>query len=281
MGAIRTEVQGGQNVAITPLDDGEWHHVAVVFPEGAEWNSEVIHIVDGEIDDQSGGGDQLVDTLIGPGAEPVSLGRRLQDATAHYFPGALADVRIYDTALDLETIRAIMDGEGLDTITGDFNRDGFLNSPDLDQLTEGMLANDLAYDLNDDGRTDIDDRLVWVRDLKGTWMGDANLDDVFDSTDMVSVFVAGLYETDQPASWTQGDWSGDALFDSSDMVVAFTDGGYEQGPRADAAAVPEPTSIALLVTGLIGVAVYRRRPQPGVATVSLARTTRKPWVGPV
>ena len=78
LGAIRTEVQGGQNVASTPIDDGEWHHVAVIFPEGGEFNSDVIHVVDGEIEEQSGGGDQVVDTLIGPGAEPVTIGMRVQ-----------------------------------------------------------------------------------------------------------------------------------------------------------------------------------------------------------
>ena len=102
-----------------------------------------------------------------------------------------------------------------------------------------------------------------------TWYGDANLDGEFDSGDMVQVFTAGRYETNpildtsgrllNPASWSEGDWNGDGVFDSSDMVTAFVDGGYEQGPRTDAVAVPEPTSVLLLMTALIAVVVRRRR----------------------
>ena len=161
----------------------------------------------------------------------------------------MADVRIYDEALDLEAIQAIMAGEGLDSIRGDFNRNGQLDVGDLDELAVGMSTNDLTYDLNGDNRTDIDDRLLWVHDLKGTWMGDADLDGEFNSSDFVRVFAAGLYERDVLATWDQGDWDGDLRFDSSDFVVAFTDGGYEQGPIPPANAVPEPSSILLMTLG--------------------------------
>ena len=33
--------------------------------------------------------------------------------------------------------------------------------------------------------------MIWVNDLKNTWIGDANLDLEFNSGDMVQVFVAG------------------------------------------------------------------------------------------
>jgi hypothetical protein len=58
-------------------------------------------------------------------------------------------------------------------------------------------------------------------------------------------------------------WHGDANldgeFDSSDMATAFVDGGYEQGPRADAAAVPEPLSFDAFALGLLLVFGVRHR----------------------
>ena len=91
-------------------------------------------------------------------------------------------------------------------------------------------------------------------------MGDANMDLEFTSSDMVQVFVAGLYETGQTATWAQGDWDGDTVFSSSDFVVAFNDGGYERGLRDDVAAVPEPSAI-LLISLAIACLLRRARSQ--------------------
>ncbi|MCA9172643.1 MAG: hypothetical protein KDB23_33490, partial [Planctomycetales bacterium] len=54
-------------------------------------------------------------------------------------------------------------------------------------------------------------------------VGDANLDGIFNSADIVQIFQAGKYEltTDGAASWSQGDWNGDGLFITSDLVFAF------------------------------------------------------------
>lgn len=58
--------------------------------------------------------------------------------------------------------------------------------------------------------------------------GDANGDRIFNSTDLIIVFAAGLYEDETPdnAGWTNGDWNHDSDFDSGDLVVAFSTGSY-------------------------------------------------------
>ena len=43
-----------------------------------------------------------------------------------------------------------------------------------------------------------------------------------------------------------------------DMIAAFVDGGFEEGLKTDAFAVSEPTSVLLLMTGLIAVGVWQR-----------------------
>ena len=62
-------------------------------------------------------------------------------------------------------------------------------------------------------------------------IGDANLDGLFNSSDLVTVFTAGRYETGTGANWEAGDWTGDGLFDSSDLVAAFRSGTYLSLPQ--------------------------------------------------
>ena len=112
---------------------------------------------------------------------------------------------------------------------GDYNENGVLDAGDLD--LHGQCDGRPDHDLNGDGPVNYDDRLMWVHELKGTWIGDANFDGQFNSGDFVQVFSAGKFETGEEAGWEQGDWSGDHTFSSGDLVAAFVDGGYEQGPR--------------------------------------------------
>ncbi len=140
---------------------------------------------------------------------------------------------------------------------GDFNFDGVLDAQDIDLLTENLGGHGTQFDVNNDNLVDLADHETWVKELKSTWLGDANLDDEFNSGDLVALFAAGEYEDGmrENSNWATGDFNADAEFDSGDLVAAFTDGGYEQGPRVPAMAVPEPTSFVALITGLIGLAV--------------------------
>ncbi len=136
-------------------------------------------------------------------------------------------------------------------IPGDYNHDGVVDTADIDLQANAMLdpMPDLAtFDENADGLVNSADRVIWVEDHAKTWFGDANFDGVFSTDDLVAVFAAGKYETQQAAIWAEGDWTGDKVFDSGDLVAAFSDGGFELGPRPPAvAAVPEPASLVLVV----------------------------------
>jgi len=149
------------------------------------------------------------------------------------------------------------------TKPGDFNANGVLDAADINLLSGAARTgqNPLQYDLNADKKVNDDDRIVWVNDLRKTWLGDANLDGLFNSADLVLVFQAGQFEDSVAgnSSWEAGDWNGDAEFNSSDFVVAFQAGGYEQGPRAAVAAIPEPSGSVLAAGGLIALRILRRK----------------------
>jgi hypothetical protein len=127
-------------------------------------------------------------------------------------------------------------GEILTQVTGDFNGDGLVNAIDIDLLFVQMRSPnpDLSYDLTYDGLVNELDRDELVENIIGSITGDANLDLLFNSTDMVQVFQRGEYEDGIPlnSGWEEGDWNGDGDFDSSDMVMAFQKGGYERGAVA-------------------------------------------------
>jgi hypothetical protein len=149
-------------------------------------------------------------------------------------------------------------------LIGDYNYNGESDAGDLDLQAVQMNTQtpDLAFDRNGDNAVDFQDRRVWVNDLKNTWLGDANLELEFNSSDMVQVFAAGKYETGEEAGWSGGDWDGSGFFDSSDMVTAFAGGGYEQGRRTAMAVVPEPASAIVFLGSLIVIAIRRRRLDP-------------------
>jgi alpha-glucosidase (family GH31 glycosyl hydrolase) len=146
-------------------------------------------------------------------------------------------------------------------LPGDFDQNGLLDVLDLERLhlEIALQANRAEFDLDGDRFVDGTDLVIWVKDLKRTWVGDANLDLEFTSDDLIMAFVAGSYELDVDAGWAQGDWTGDLRFDSSDLIAAFADGGYELGPRTSVQAVPEPPASVLLATFICSLANWEKR----------------------
>jgi hypothetical protein len=145
-------------------------------------------------------------------------------------------------------------------LDGDFSGNGQLDADDINDLT-GQVAggtNPATYDLNSDALVNTADIGVWVKDLYNSWIGDANLDGQFNSSDLVDVLATGSYEADVDSNWSAGDFNGDGRTNSTDLVEALADGGYEMGPRAAVAAVPEPAG-GLLALVALGMLVRMRR----------------------
>lgn len=113
-------------------------------------------------------------------------------------------------------------------IDADFNDDGSVDAIDVDLLSAAIQTGDVDFDLTGDGRTTQDDLSFMIRQILGTNFGDANLDGIFDSSDLILVFTAGQYEDviAGNSTWETGDWNGDGEFDSGDMIAAFGSGAF-------------------------------------------------------
>ncbi len=248
-------IGGATTNALDPAENDfvqveEWYHF-VVAHDGDEEN--LIFYVNGEPSDLN---PQF------PGRNGVESATGLWVIGSHknqagqFFEGMLDEIAFYEGVLSEDRIQAHYAAAFDDAGTpGDFDGDDLLTAADIDRLSTAVRdgLTDSIFDLNGDNQVNDLDRSYWVETLKSTYFGDANLDGVFTSSDLVEVFTFGQYEDGQATNsgWASGDWNGDAEFDSSDFVTAFTNGGYEMPPRAaNVAVVPEPAGLSLLAIAL-------------------------------
>ncbi|MCA9171379.1 MAG: hypothetical protein KDB23_27100, partial [Planctomycetales bacterium] len=105
-----------------------------------------------------------------------------------------------------------------------------VDAADIVLLCQAIRASssDAVFDLNDDDLVDHTDMDVMIENILGTSYGDANLDGIFNSRDLVAIFQAGQYEDDLigNSTWSEGDWNCDGEFTTSDLVLAFQRGIY-------------------------------------------------------
>lgn len=144
------------------------------------------------------------------------------------------------------------------TPTADINRDGVVDVEDIDELTLAInnFSSDTRFDLNQDGQVNQDDRRAWI-DEKQTVIGDANLDGVFNTRDLVWVLAAGEFEDGITgnSSWAEGDWDGDLEFGTTDIVLALVEGHFGRS----AIPVPAPTSrtFTIVMMGMLSLRFRR------------------------
>jgi hypothetical protein len=225
----------GQSAVKFDLEDGAVVSSAM-FGQAAYPSGLVIGI-DGQVLMTSLGNDNPNDPIYGPAVFPGAV-FKFDAAT-----GALVGGGPFLTNGEQFQPTSIL----LRGLSGDFDGSGLLSAIDIDWLSAQVRAggNLAAFDLNGDTQVNDLDRTVWVEQLKRTYLGDANLDGQFNSSDLVEVLAAGQYEDTFAGNslWATGDWNGDAEFDSGDLIAAMQAGGYDLGPRPAVASVPEPATM--------------------------------------
>jgi hypothetical protein len=123
-------------------------------------------------------------------------------------------------------------------IRGDFNRDGVLDSEDIDHFSymsssyRGPISDDELerMDLDGSGALDEEDRRIWTEDIIGTRLGDIDLDrdvDTRDITAIITNYWPDASACDVPSTpelcrvWDDGDVDGDGDIDTRDITLAI------------------------------------------------------------
>ncbi len=152
----------------------------------------------------------------------------------------------WDVLYTLTSVRLQVTGVG--GTTGDLNGDGNLDCADVNALTAAVAAGSTSsmFDFSGDGLVNADDIEEWVVNLRGTLMGDANLDGNVDGADFLIWNDSKFNATDQ---WCSGDFNGNGNVDGADFLV-WNDNKFTS---ADVAAVPEPTAIGVLLLLFCGL----------------------------
>ena len=122
-----------------------------------------------------------------------------------------------------------------ESLTGDFDLDGDLDLVDLEALHAIVRAgnNNVVYDVTDDGLVTPADVNTWIIDLKGTLLGDANLDGFVDGSDFNRW---NDHKFTFSSGWLNGDFNANGSVDVSDFNLWFSN-------RFQSAAAPAAASM--------------------------------------
>ncbi len=108
--------------------------------------------------------------------------------------------------------------------------------------------------MNDDGIVDQGDRIIWITDIKNTFVGDTNLDGRVNSADLNTLALS--WRSTDATSWSHGDFNGDGNVNASDLNDLALNWRSGVVAATSAPAVPEPSSFMQL---LLGVFAFVRR----------------------
>jgi len=159
-GRLRAEVQGGYVVGTTLINDGLWHHVAVVIEddECADIADAKLY-VDGRLDALSVCNARPVNTEA---YRDVRIG--VFTVSQNYFQGKIDEVRIYSRPLNSEQIWGLFLEHAL---IGDTEPDGDIDLSDFAALADRWLYTDSCDgDLNCDCLVNMEDFAI----LAGEWL---------------------------------------------------------------------------------------------------------------
>jgi hypothetical protein len=150
-------------------------------------------------------------------------------------------------------------------VTCDFDGDGNCDVIDIDLLGKEIIAgtNNTDFDLTGDGTVDLADQDRWRADAatdngfaEPYLNGDANLDGSVLVGDLNAV---GTNWQSSPDPWSSGDFNADGVVDVADLNLLALNWQESIPTAAAQAAVPEPTSMLMVIFAWIAIICLNRR----------------------
>lgn len=108
-GLLRTAISGSNINGTTSLNDGNWHHIVVVLVTDGFLVEDVLHYIDGELEEvEYGNTEVIIDTVTTTSENPINvrIGSRRQTSD-RFFIGTVDEVRIYSRELFANEIQAL------------------------------------------------------------------------------------------------------------------------------------------------------------------------------
>jgi hypothetical protein len=192
------------------------------------------------------------------------------DDQGHLFSSSFYQDNVVEFDINGGYVRTITEG-GLDIprsiafvptslsvgLVGDFDDSGTLDAADIDILSGRVHAAtyDAAFDLTNDNMLNDADRLMWIEELAGTLVGDADLNRNVEFAD----FLALAQRFNAAGGWADGDFDGNGEVQFGDFLALSQNFGLSSSMEM-AASVPEPSCpsvVSMLV--LAGTYLQRRR----------------------
>lgn len=109
----------------------------------------------------------------------------------------------------------------------DLNNDRVIDQSDIDGFFRLYRVFNDGVDFNNDGQITASDVDEVIMSAGGSGRCDLNLDNRFDSNDIIIAFSSGKYETNIDVKWSEGDFNVDGRLLSSDLVYALANCHYE------------------------------------------------------
>ena len=140
---------------------------------------------------------------------------------------------------------------------GDFDESGSLDAADIDILSGKVrtATYDVVFDLTNDNMLNDTDRQMWIEELAGTLVGDADLNRIVEFAD----FLAVAQGFGAAGGWADGDFDGNGEVQFGDFLALSQNFGLSSS-MGMAASVPEPSCpsvVSMLV--LAGTYLQKRR----------------------